>query len=74
MPPLDVRDEASASRLRPIAMSTFTTLCGLAPLVFIPCAGTELYRGVGAARQDVRRPGVPPQQGTVSGTNAASVN
>jgi len=40
--------EAVASRLRPIAMSTITTIVGLAPLVFIPGAGTELYRGVGA--------------------------
>jgi len=40
--------EAVASRLRPIAMSTITTLCGLAPLVFIGGEGTELYRGVGA--------------------------
>ena len=40
--------EAVSSRLRPIAMSTFTTICGLSPLVFIPGAGTELYRGVGA--------------------------
>ena len=40
--------EAVASRLRPIAMSTLTTICGLSPLVFIPGAGTELYRGVGA--------------------------
>jgi len=40
--------EAVASRLRPIAMSTITTIAGLAPLVFIPGAGTELYRGVGA--------------------------
>ncbi|AKH67786.1 cation/multidrug efflux pump [Spongiibacter sp. IMCC21906] len=39
--------EAVATRLRPILMSTFTTLFGLAPLVFIPGAGTELYRGVG---------------------------
>ena len=38
----------SLSRLRPIAMSTLTTICGLSPLVFIPGAGTELYRGVGA--------------------------
>ena len=36
------------TRLRPIAMSTLTTVCGLAPLVFLPGAGTELYRGVGA--------------------------
>jgi multidrug efflux pump subunit AcrB len=28
-------------------MSTLTTVCGLAPLVFIPGEGTELYRGVG---------------------------
>jgi multidrug efflux pump subunit AcrB len=40
--------EAVEVRLRPIAMSTITTLCGLAPLVLIPGAGTELYRGVGA--------------------------
>jgi multidrug efflux pump subunit AcrB len=48
---LDAKDavmEAVSSRLRPIAMSTVTTICGLAPLVFIPGAGTELYRGVGA--------------------------
>lgn len=41
-------NEAVASRLRPIAMSTITTLCGLSPLVLIPGEGTELYRGVGA--------------------------
>ncbi|KPJ93010.1 MAG: acriflavin resistance protein [Gammaproteobacteria bacterium SG8_11] len=41
-----VRD-AVDTRLRPIAMSTLTTVCGLAPLVFIPGEGTELYRGVG---------------------------
>jgi multidrug efflux pump subunit AcrB len=28
-------------------MSTLTTVFGLAPLVLIPGAGTELYRGVG---------------------------
>ena len=41
-----VRD-AVDTRLRPIAMSTLTTICGLAPLVFLPGEGTELYRGVG---------------------------
>jgi len=40
--------EAVDSRLRPIAMSAITTIFGLAPLVFIPGEGTELYRGVGA--------------------------
>jgi len=34
-------------RLRPIMMSTCTTIFGLAPLVVIPGEGTELYRGVG---------------------------
>ena len=40
--------DAVAVRFRPIMMSTLTTICGLSPLVFIPGAGTELYRGVGA--------------------------
>ncbi len=40
--------EAVRSRLRPIAMTTITTVCGLAPLVLLPGEGTELYRGVGA--------------------------
>ncbi|MBT8121266.1 MAG: efflux RND transporter permease subunit [Gammaproteobacteria bacterium] len=35
------------ARLRPIAMSTLTTVFGLAPLVFLSGEGTELYRGVG---------------------------
>ncbi|MCW8128163.1 efflux RND transporter permease subunit, partial [Microbulbifer halophilus] len=47
MQPLAAVQEAVSSRLRPIAISTITTICGLAPLVFLPGAGTELYRGVG---------------------------
>ncbi|MBR9813666.1 efflux RND transporter permease subunit [bacterium] len=39
--------EAVDARLRPIMMSMITTVFGLSPLVFIPGAGTELYRGVG---------------------------
>jgi multidrug efflux pump subunit AcrB len=39
--------DAVATRIRPIMMSMLTTLFGLAPLVFIPGEGTELYRGVG---------------------------
>ncbi|MCV6622247.1 MAG: efflux RND transporter permease subunit [Cellvibrionaceae bacterium] len=39
--------EAVKKRLKPILMSTATTLFGLAPLVLIPGEGTELYRGVG---------------------------
>jgi len=45
---LEAVREAVESRLRPIAMSTVTTVFGLAPLVFLPGEGTELYRGVGA--------------------------
>lgn len=41
-------NDAVRTRLRPILMSTCTTLFGLAPLVLIPGAGTELYRGLGA--------------------------
>jgi multidrug efflux pump subunit AcrB len=43
----DAIRDAMHARLRPILMSTFSTLFGLAPLVLIPGAGTELYRGVG---------------------------
>lgn len=39
--------QAVAKRLKPILMSTTTTIFGLAPLVIIPGEGTELYRGVG---------------------------
>lgn len=38
---------AVAKRLKPILMSTATTIFGLAPLVLVPGEGTELYRGVG---------------------------
>jgi multidrug efflux pump subunit AcrB len=46
-----VRDavrEATQVRLRPVMMSTITTVCGLSPLVLLPGEGTELYRGLGA--------------------------
>ncbi|HEY7776507.1 MAG TPA: efflux RND transporter permease subunit, partial [Kineobactrum sp.] len=45
--PVEAVREAVGSRLRPIAISTITTIVGLAPLVFLPGAGSELYRGVG---------------------------
>ena len=47
MTPTEAVRHAVETRLRPIAMSTLTTMCGLAPLVFLPGEGTELYRGVG---------------------------
>jgi HAE1 family hydrophobic/amphiphilic exporter-1 len=40
--------EAVASRIRPIFMTTLTTVLGLLPLVLLPGAGSELYRGLGA--------------------------
>jgi multidrug efflux pump subunit AcrB len=40
--------EATRVRLRPVMMSTITTVFGLSPLVLIPGPGTELYRGLGA--------------------------
>ncbi len=39
--------EAVKVRLRPVMMSTLTTVCGLSPLVLLPGAGSELYRGLG---------------------------
>jgi len=40
--------EAVRSRVRPIFMTTLTTVLGLLPLVLVPGAGSELYRGLGA--------------------------
>ena len=40
--------EAVRSRIRPIFMTTLTTVLGLLPLVLFPGAGSELYRGLGA--------------------------
>lgn len=45
---VDAVRDAVDSRVRPILMSTLTTAFGLLPLVIIPGAGTELYRGLGA--------------------------
>jgi HAE1 family hydrophobic/amphiphilic exporter-1 len=40
--------ESVRSRIRPIFMTTLTTVLGLLPLVLFPGAGSELYRGLGA--------------------------
>jgi len=40
--------QAVGLRLRPILMSTFTSLFGMLPLLVLPGAGTELYRGLAA--------------------------
>ncbi len=39
-------EEAVHLRLRPIFMSTLTSIFGMLPLLLIPGAGTELYRGL----------------------------
>ena len=36
------------TRVRPIFMTTITTVLGLLPLVLFPGAGSELYRGLGS--------------------------
>lgn len=45
---IDAVRESTAARLRPIMMSSITTVAGLSPLVLNPGAGAELYRGLGA--------------------------
>ncbi len=40
--------ESIRSRIRPIFMTTGTTVLGLFPLVVMPGAGSELYRGLGS--------------------------
>ena len=40
--------ESTRSRLRPIYMSATTSICAMLPLVLIPGAGSELYRGLGS--------------------------
>ena len=48
MTPPDAIGEATRDRLRPIYMSTLTSIFGMAPLVMFPGAGSELYRGLGS--------------------------
>ena len=40
--------EAVRTRVRPIFMSTLTSVGGMAPLVLMPGSGSELYRGLGS--------------------------
>ena len=40
--------EAMRNRIRPIFMSTATSVFGMLPLVVVPGAGSELYRGLGS--------------------------
>lgn len=40
--------ESAKTRLRPIYMSTFTSIFGMLPLVVAPGPGSEIYRGLGS--------------------------
>lgn len=44
----DAVEKAVRIRLRPILMSTLTSLFGMLPLLVMPGSGTELYRGMAA--------------------------
>ncbi|MEM1423730.1 MAG: efflux RND transporter permease subunit, partial [Planctomycetota bacterium] len=46
--PNDAIRRAVESRVRPILMSTLTSVGGMLPLVLMPGSGSELYRGLGA--------------------------
>jgi len=41
-------EQAIRRRLRPILMSTMTSLCGMLPLLLIPGPGSEVYQGLAA--------------------------
>ena len=48
MEPRDAISESVRNRMRPMFMTTGTTVFGMLPLVLFPGAGSELYRGLGA--------------------------
>ncbi|MDX1389056.1 MAG: efflux RND transporter permease subunit, partial [Acidobacteriota bacterium] len=48
MSPKDAIPEAVKTRVRPIFMSTATSIFGMLPLVLFPGSGSELYRGLGS--------------------------
>ncbi len=48
MEPREAIAEAVRTRVRPIFMSTLTSVLGMLPLVLMPGSGSELYRGLGA--------------------------
>ena len=48
MPADKAIEEATRNRIRPIFMSTLTSVFGMLPLVIFPGAGSELYRGLGS--------------------------
>jgi len=48
MPPAMAISQSVRTRIRPIFMTTLTSICGMLPLVLMPGSGSELYRGLGS--------------------------
>lgn len=48
LPPREAIRQSVKTRIRPIFMTTATSVFGMLPLVLAPGAGSELYRGLGA--------------------------
>lgn len=48
MSPAEAISESVRTRVRPIFMSTMTSIGGMLPLVLMPGAGSEMYRGLGS--------------------------
>ncbi len=48
MPPREAIRESVRTRIRPIMMTTATSVAGMLPLVLMPGSGSELYRGLGS--------------------------
>ncbi len=46
--PREAIRESVRTRLRPVFMTTLTSVCGMLPLVMMPGSGSELYRGLGS--------------------------
>ncbi|MEM8757633.1 MAG: efflux RND transporter permease subunit [Planctomycetota bacterium] len=48
MEPIEAISASVKTRVRPIFMSTMTSVGGMLPLVLVPGAGSEMYRGLGS--------------------------
>ncbi len=48
MPPIEAIRQTVRTRIRPIFMTTLTSVFGMLPLVLMPGSGSELYRGLGS--------------------------
>jgi HAE1 family hydrophobic/amphiphilic exporter-1 len=48
LPPREAIRESVRTRMRPIFMTTATSVMGMLPLVLMPGSGSELYRGLGS--------------------------